>query len=165
MNTILLITLAIVAALALGFLSLKAFKPSGFVSLCNIGEGIWKGRKAFLTSGPVAERYLLGKLGADPAHIDIAGANDVPIGVITDEASGAEAPLNVNLLGSIDETQLMVAAVPINAGDFLVPAANGRVQPMPAAAGKYNVVGRALTSAPAAGETVSADPVFHQRTV
>ena len=159
---ILLIAFMIAGALAS---VVWVFKRPTLTPLANIGEGIWKGRKTFLTSGPIAERYLLGALGADPAHIIVAGANDVPIGVITDEASGAEAPLNVNLLGSTCETQLMVAAVPINAGDFLVPAANGRVQPMPAAAGKYNVVGRALTTAPAAGETVSADPMPHQRTV
>ena len=149
--------------LGVGIWNLRAKRA--LTPLANIGEGAWRGRKTYMSSTPLAERYLLGALGADPAHIVAAGETDIPIGVITDESSGDGSPVNVNLLGTIDETQLMVAAVPITAGDFLVPAAAGRVQPMPAAAGKYNVVGRALTTAPAAGELVVADPCPHQRAV
>jgi len=154
----------LIAALAI-VLAAPVINRRRLTPLANISEGTWHGRKTYMSSSPLAERYLLGALGADPAHIVAAGEADIPIGVITDESTGDGSPVNVTLFGSTGETQLMVAAVPITAGDFLVPAAGGRVQPMPADAGKYNVVGRALTTAPAAGELVAADPMLHQRTV
>ena len=156
--------IALIALFAIIGIAFALANRRRLTPLANIGEGVWRGRKTFLSVGNIPQRYLLGKLGADDTHITLCGDADIPVGVITDEASADGSPINVNLFGSIDETQLMVASAAIALGDFVVPDAGGMVKPMPATTGSYNVVGRALRATPA-GELAHIDPVFHQRTI
>ncbi|OAM89337.1 DUF2190 family protein [Termitidicoccus mucosus] len=129
------------------------------VTACNIAEGTHAGRITKFAGAAIGESYLLGKFGADANHVVPAAAADKPIGVITDQAEAAEDPVNVSLLGSSDTTILVRAAGEIAAGSYVVPAAAGRVQALPAAAGTYILVGRALTAAAAAGDLVEIDPI------
>jgi hypothetical protein len=94
-----------------------------------------------------AERWVLVKFGSDVDHVNIAGAADIPLGVITDIAEAIEDPVNVHLLGSAPGTQFMVASAAIALGDFLQPAANGQVATLTATTGTHYNVGRALNAA------------------
>jgi hypothetical protein len=99
----------------------------------------------------ITAKYLLGKFGTSADKVAICGVSDLPIGVVTDEAAVGDV-VNVALLGSPDTLKVM-AGSPITAGTRLVPAAGGKVQPLPSTAGEYCMVGIALTSA-VAGEIV-----------
>ena len=107
----------------------------------------------------ISTRYLLGKIGSTAGNIAIAGAADKPIGVITDEAAAIGDFVDVDLLGSAKETKIMVASAAIAAGDYLMPAANGKVATMSASAGTYYCVGRALKAAAADGDQIEVDPI------
>jgi hypothetical protein len=130
------------------------------VGLANIGEGRHTtGNITKLTDAAITERYRLAKVGSDANHVAVAGAADLPIGVITDEAAAAEAEVNVFLLGGGQGTILMVASGSISQYDYLEPAANGRVQTKGGGAGTHYVVGRALNAASSAGDLVEVDPL------
>ncbi|MDR1433089.1 MAG: hypothetical protein LBI61_01975 [Puniceicoccales bacterium] len=103
----------------------------------------------------IETKYLLGKLVPQSLNVAICGEDDLPIGIITDEAeaptAGKREIVNVSLLGSSD-TLLAVASEAIQAGDIIVPAADGKVKPLPIAPGIYAMVGIALTGAAGANQ-------------
>lgn len=117
------------------------------------------------TDAAITTRNLLGKVGSDEDHIAVAGANDQPIGVITDEAAAAEEVVNVALLGAADATRKVVAAEAIAAGADVYPAANGKVQDTPAGAGTYYKIGVALCAAAADGDPIEIMPCVGQKLV
>lgn len=127
--------------------------------IANIAEGSHKGRTTRATDAAITTRFLLGKIGSDANHIAVSGSSDIPIGVITDESVAAEDLVNVNLLGCNAETQRMVASGVINAGDFIVPDASGKVKTLPGTTGTYYIVGRALTAAAADLDVIEVDPI------
>ena len=90
-------------------------------------------------------RYRLVKLSPDGFSVAQAGATDRPIGISTDEAAPGEM-LDVALLCSSDTLSAKVSGS-IQAGDILVPAADGCVQKLPEADGTYYQIGIALKSA------------------
>ena len=112
-----------------------------------------------LAAAAIATRFLLAKIGSDSDHVDVGGASDIPLGVITDESSAAEDPVNVALLGSANTTLKMVASAAISAGDFVVPAASGKIKTLPGAAGTYYIVGRAMIAAGADADVIEVDPI------
>ncbi|MDP2226992.1 MAG: DUF2190 family protein [Moraxellaceae bacterium] len=156
MNT--LLTILMVSLAIFAFVAWVASRPRGrqLRPLANIGEGRWPGGKAYLTDAAVATRYLLGKIGTDASHIALAGTADIPLGVITDEASAAEESVHVEFFGAGFQTRLFVASAAIAAGDLLVSAANGKVRTLPVAAGTYHIIGRAIKAAAADGDQVEA---------
>lgn len=107
----------------------------------------------------IATRYLLVKIGTDVDHVAINGATDLPLGVCTDEAEAAEDVIAVNLLGSNNATQRMVASAVINLGDLVYTAANGKIRSAPTGATVYKV-GRALQAATADGHVIEVEPCF-----
>lgn len=155
MDTTLILTLSIAAfLLALGL----HLRRRALTGLANVAEGTHKGKKTYLADEVVATRYLLAKVGSSDAHCGINDASDIPLGVMDDEASAIGLPINLNLLGSTNETQLMVAGAGIADGEFVIPAADGKVIKLPVAAGTYYVVGRALTTVTTDGDLVEVDP-------
>jgi hypothetical protein len=139
----------------------------GRVEFLNIGEGAYEGGlKTFKADAAITDRYLLGKAGSDSQHIAICGANDTPKCIITDEAAAAEDAVACELLGAHAKTSKMVASAAIAVEALLAPAANGQVVTLPASAGTYWIVGRALNAAGAAGDEIEVTPCFpHQVTV
>jgi hypothetical protein len=119
----------------------------------NVGSS-WRSRR-YRASGALSTRYVFVKAGADDEHVAaIAAVADKPIGVVTDEATAAEDPVNVEL--SLTERTLpLVAAEAIAAlyTDLYMTAA-GKVGLKPTAAGTYWKVGRNLTLAGAANDPV-----------
>ena len=160
MNTFLLI-LSVIVAIAL-FTSWIASRPRGhqLFPLANIGEGTHAGPLTKFSDAAIATRYLLGKFGSDVNHVAVAGANDKPLGIIADEASAAEEPVAVQLLGVAESTRKCVTSEAIALTDELYTAANGKVQNLPAAAGTYYKVGRPLQAAAGADEVIEFEPCF-----
>jgi hypothetical protein len=150
----LLIPVAASAAAVAVVATTPAVKRRRFVSAINIGEGTHKNAKTYKADAAVATRFLLAKIGSDAGHSAACGANDIPIGVITDEAAAAEDLVAVELLGISNRTLLMVASEAITAGEAVYTAAGGKVQDLPAGAGTYHKVGHALTAAAADGDLI-----------
>lgn len=123
----------------------------------NVAEGTHKGAVTRLADAVISTKNLVVKIGSDEDHIAAAGVSDIPLGVCTDEADAIGDEVNVNLLGSAQETQLGVASGAIAAGDMIVPGAGGTVRTLPASSGTYYIIGRALKAA-ADGGNVEFDP-------
>lgn len=128
--------------------------------LANIAEGFAPSSKTYLTDGAISTRFLLAKIGSDSSHVTLAGVNDVPLGVIADEAAVAEDAVAVRLFGLQSEGGIGVAGAAISAGDLLVPAANGKMRTLPGTSGTYYVIGRALKAAGADGDPIEFVPSF-----
>jgi hypothetical protein len=96
-------------------------------------------------AGGAIPRHRLVQLSSDGTAVSVAGAGDQPIGLSTDEAALGES-LDIALLGSAD-TLTARASGSIQAGDILVPAAEGRVKTLPTATGSYSQIGIALRPA------------------
>src|SRR6185295_10051332 len=99
--------------------------------------------------------------GASADSIDICGAANIPIGVITDEAAVIGDYVAVAQFNS-DLTLKMVAAGAIAQDALLEPAANGRVQTLVVATGTHYVVGSTRQAAAAAGDVIEVMPAFHK---
>ncbi|PTY02580.1 hypothetical protein DB346_08510 [Verrucomicrobia bacterium LW23] len=125
--------------------------------IANIGEGVHHGSVTRKTDAALASRYLLVKPGSDADHVAVTGVSDIPHGIAQDEATAAEEDVAVNLLGCAKSTQLGVASGTVTVGDLLVPAASGAVRTLPASAGTYYIIGRALATV-ATTELVEFDP-------
>lgn len=124
-----------------------------YPAFANVAIGTHEGRLTRTLQDAVSDRYLLAKAGASQGSVAVASPSDRPLGVLTDTGKAGDA-VNLNLLGNSCQTQLMVAAGTILAGELLYLAANGRVQRMPTTPGTYYEVGLALSDAGSAGELV-----------
>ena len=142
-----------------------ALTQNGRVRLANLFEGTHDGNITKATDVTITERFLLAKVGAASNTVNIAGAADTPIGVITDEAAAIGDIVNVALFGSARSTLRMVASGAITQGSLLEPAANGRVQTLTGAVGTHHVVGRALDAAANAGDVIEVDPHYFLRVI
>lgn len=160
MNT-LLILLSLIVAIGL-FASWLASRPRGrqLTALANVASGFQPNRLTYLADAAIGTRYLLVKIGSDASHVALCGAADVPLGVATDEPAAAEEGVSVNLLGVQQECQIGIASAAIAAGAWIVPAADGKLRTLPAGAGTYHIIGRALKAAAADGDDVEFIPCF-----
>lgn len=119
----------------------------------NVSAGTHKGSVTRTLSATVSERYTLVKIGSATNTVEPCGVSDRPLGIATDTGASGEA-INVNLPGTTGQTQLLVAAAAIDAGDLVYVATGGRIQRLPNTAGQFYKIGTALSSAAAAGELV-----------
>lgn len=159
MNTLhILLSFLVVTLLFMGWITSRP-RGSQMAAFANVGEGFWPGRKTYRADAAITTRYLLVKLGSDSAHVAVAGAADIPIGIATDEPGAAEDAVNVDLLGSAHGTKLGVASGAIPAGAFIVPDANGKVRALPGTTGTYYIIGRALSATSADGDPIQYDPI------
>jgi hypothetical protein len=149
---------SVFAAVCFGIWLVATQPGQKLTPLANVAEGRWPGCKTYKATAAITSRYLVGKIGADSAHIAVAGASDIPIGFITDEAEAAEDLVNVNLLGTTHSTQLGVASGPITLGAFVVADASGKVRALPGTSGTYYIIGRALNAPAADGDIAEIDP-------
>lgn len=131
---------------------------------CNVAEGTHAGQLTRTLESATGTRYLLGTPGSASSQVDICGASDLPLGVITDEGAIGDL-VNVALPGSASSTVLMVASEAIAIGDSVYTAASGKVQDEPATAGTYYQVGTAVTTANSDGDILEVDPVAPRKTV
>lgn len=122
-------------------------------AFANVAVGTHPGRITRTLAASVSERYTLVKSGSATNTVEPCGASDRPLGIVTDSGAVGDA-VNVNLPGTSAQTQLLVAATALTAGDLLYVASGGRAQRLPNTAGTFYEVGIALSSASAAGELV-----------
>lgn len=128
----------LLAAMALSFR-----KP---LVACNIAAGSHAdGNVTMLADAALSARNLRVKFGSDGNHFAVAGA-EAALGICTDDPDAAENPYNVALLGASKGTKIGVASGVIAAGAYIVGAASGKFQSLPASAGTYYVEGRAITA-------------------
>ncbi len=104
------------------------------------------------TDAAITTRHLLFKKGSDADHIALAGAADVPLGTVDDEASAAEKRVAIQLLGR-GPTKRMVALAAIGAGVRVYSAAGGKVQVAPSGA-TVSLVGISVTAATSADDVI-----------
>ncbi len=104
----------------------------GLICLSNIAEGVHgDGCVTKKADAAQALRHALVMFGSDVDHVAVTTANtDIPLGICDDEAAAAEDNINVQVLGQKSGTILGRAHASITQGDYLVPAAAGRVQTM-----------------------------------
>ena len=134
----------------------RVFGYRAKLALSNVAEGIHKYGITKLTDGAFASRFLLGKVGTDAAHVDVCGANDLPMYIVTDECTAAEEPLNCQFLGAIEGTCRFVASGTPAVGAELFTAAAGKVSAVPTAPVTYYRIGRVVTAPAADGEVFEA---------
>ncbi len=155
-----LTVLLLLAAVALCLWLIGRNRKDGIMLFANVAEGIHEsGNITKLSDGAITTRYLLAKIGTDIDHVDLAGTADIPLGVITDEASAAGLPVNVALFGAAAGTLKVVASAAITAGALVVSAASGKVRTLPGTTGTYYIIGRALVAASADGDIVEIAPM------
>ena len=141
----------------------ECFANGQLVNVDPNGQATFPTADAAFTS-----RYLIAKRGTSATSINICGAADVPLGIVEDETpsdSDLNYPLNVALLGAIKGTRRVIASAAISAGDFIVPAAGGKVRTLPTSAGTYYVIGQAFAAATADGDQLQIVPTFPTKTV
>jgi hypothetical protein len=119
------------------------------IALANAEEGTHgDGKLSKKTDAAHATRHLLVKKGTDDDHIAIAGAGDTLTiyGVCTDEAAAAEELVSVTCLSGSQGTIKLVTngAGALVVGDYVVPAANGKVAKAGVAVGNQFIVGQVL---------------------
>ncbi len=158
--TVLAVVAILASALFLVANARRDFRRSRLISAVNVAEGTHHGSITKKTDAAIATRFLLGKFGSDVDHVAVNGANDKPLGIITDEAAAAEDLVNVAFLGASGGTRKCVASEAIALTDELFTAANGKVQNLPAGAGTYYKVGRPLQTAGADGDILEFEPCF-----
>lgn len=114
----------------------------------NIAGGVHAEAITRLTDAAITTRHLLYKKGSDADHIAVAGASDVAIGTVDDEATAAEENVGLQLLGK-GPSKRMVTSEAIGAGVLAYQAASGKI-----ATTGTNVVGVTLTEGAADGDVV-----------
>ena len=115
----------VLAVLAIGLAFLFRTRRGGVI-LANIAEGTHKDSITKLTDAAITTRFLIYKKGSDDGHVAVAGASDVGLGTVADEASAAELPVSLLLFGK-GPTKKMVASEAIGAGVKVYQAASGKV--------------------------------------
>ncbi len=102
----------------------------------------------------ITTRNLLYKEGTTAGvTVAVAGVGDRPLGTIDNTETQTGKDQKVFLLGKKFTTK-MVASAAISIGDDVYGAAGGMISDLPASAGNYWRVGRALTPAGASGDIV-----------
>ena len=116
--------------------------------------------KSYLTDGAISERYLICEIGSDADHIAVTNSlSDIALGIVEDEAAGAEERVSVTLLGLQTRSVLIRAGEVIAAGNMLIPNVIGRCLALPTDPGTYYILARALSSGNT-GELVEAVTFF-----
>jgi len=153
MNTLSLITLALVAILLLPLLLVagKLFAREKLVSAANTYDAAVAVHDSSITRTndvAIAARHLLWQQGAGAGTVALGAAAAIPLGTIDNIETGTALRQSILLLGK-GATKKMVASEAITAGEAVYTAANGKVQDLPTAAGTYYLVGTAVTASTA----------------
>ena len=164
MNNLFTLIVALLIAVALFTVVKRRNWLASLTAAANVGASTigthHGGKLSRYAASAFTARHLLCKIGADETHVALCGAADIPLGLCDDEAEAAEDPINVVALGSSEGTLKARASAAIALGAMVVPDANGKVRTLPAAAGTYYIIGRALTAAAADGDELEIAPTF-----
>ena len=133
---------------------------NGLARLANIAAGTHEDSVTKLADAALTTRNLVVKVGSDEDHVAVCGASDDPCGICTDEPSAAEREANVAFLGATNKSRLVVGSEVIAVGARAYTAASGKVQNLPAVAGTYYCIGRAVLACAADGDEFEIEPCF-----
>lgn len=125
----------------------KLFRRNEEIIFSNSkNTGVHCGKLTKLAEADVRKACLV-SFGKDEMHVKLCGKNSLPIGVSTDVPDSEGDPVNVSLLGVLNETVKINSAEDIKAGAHLILADNGSVKMLPELNGTYLLVGLSLGSA------------------
>lgn len=117
------------------------------VILANVSQGTHAGTITLRSASAMTARNRLLAVGENTGEVQLADTSEAPIGVGLDNTTAAGETLAVALLGTNGDTHIGQASGSVSYGDFIVPAADGKVRTLPSAAGSYYIIGRALNDA------------------
>jgi hypothetical protein len=126
MNTLFII-IALVALMAVLVGALCARTKNGLTVFANIAEGTHTDNETKLTDAAITTRHLLYKIGSDANHIAVAGADDLVIGTVDDEASAAEEYVAVQLLGKGATKRMVASEAMATTGVDVFQTAGGKI--------------------------------------
>lgn len=138
----------------------------GILAFNSLTSGIHpRGILSLRTDAAVAAKNYLGKRGSDASHVAvIAAASDQPLGLMKDEAEAAEYPVNVQLLGLSENTEVGVAGEDIAIDTDVYSKGDGTLCDQPAVAGTYWLVGRSVEAA-SNGQPIEFSPCRPQKII
>lgn len=150
------LSLTIGAIAAVGVSMGRLFGPRESIALHNaIDTGTHFGPITKVADAAIARNLLVRMTSA--TNVDLCGASQRPLGVASEnETSASTQRIPVNPM-ALTGTKILVASEPIAVDAEIYTAASGKVQDLPAAAGTYFRVGRALTSAAADGDPIEVE--------
>lgn len=132
------------------------FSQAPKIIAANIGEGTSASGNLGKRADAAIARYSVVKFGSDGAHVAaITSASATqPLGMVTDQATAAEDPVNVALFGATIGTMRGIVNGAVALTDRLFITAGVKLQPTPVASGTYWEVGRPVITAAADGDTI-----------
>lgn len=122
-----------------------------------------EGTKRTFTAGAAFLVFALVKLSSGKVIENTATATDDPIGVAVLPAAADGDLVTVRLING-PGTFEMIAAGAITADADVYAAADGKIQALPAGAGTYRRIGKALEAATADGDIIEVLPYDFQAT-
>ena len=118
-----------------------------------------------LETAAITQRYTLVKAGSDDTKVQPCGAGEQAIGVAFDEGEVGDL-IMVEFFGANDRTCLAPVAMTITTMPLVIAAAGGKITPLPASAGTYEVIGRVIEGAKVSDSGLAEfAPCPHQRVV
>lgn len=156
---------AILALLAFGPTMARRIQRGGLVAAVNYTVGTHGYNLTRKANAAWTVDYLLVKPTANAGEVALCGAADMPLGICTDQPRAAGDQVNVDLLGIIPETRMVIASEAIGLDDEIYTAADGKVQDLPVAAGTYWKIGRPLTAASGDGKPLEIVPCYPVKVV
>ena len=122
-----------------------------------------EGTKKTFTAGAAFLAFALVQLSSGKVIENTATSTDDPIGV-AEFAAAADGDLVTVRLINGPGTFEMIAAGAITSGVDVYAAADGKIQALPADAGTYRRIGKALEAATADGDIIEVLPYDYQAT-
>ena len=122
---------------------------------------IENGKKTFVAGAAVSAKRLVQLFGREVIH-NTEDAADDPIG-ITEYACASGDAVAIRLLNDSGSFEATTAGA-FSEGDDVYAAADGKVQGLPAVAGDYRKIGKALEDATADGDIVEILPYNYNAT-
>lgn len=120
------------------------------------------GKKTFEAGGAVSAKRLVKLSSGQVVHNTVTDTDD-PIGV-SEYAAAAQGDLLATRLLNDAGTFEMTAAGAISADADVFAAADGKIQALPAAAGTYRKIGKAIEAATADGDIIEVLPYDYNAT-
>ena len=159
----------IMAAILFGGFSLVKFQANlplapgkGLVPLLNVSEGTHAGALTRKGGAIISTPYRFVKKGTGDMDVILCSTvGEAPLGIITDEAPAIGELVNMNLLGSASNTQLVEPGGDIDIGDWVITDDAGKAIALPTSGGgTAYICGRALTAGADGGDPIEIDPVL-----
>jgi len=119
----------------------------------------------YFAKGSIAEVNLLGQHDSATVVKPCTLASALPFCTIASNASAAGESVPCYLLGQVPHPIPMKTAGAVTVGTMVYTAASGRIQSLPSAAGTYYMVGIALETASASGDTILVSSCIPQKIV